>query len=112
DFVQVVLVTGCKIIQPDNLLAHEQQGFQQVGADEAGAASNQPCLGLCLQTGRDFLIACRHEIFLPYSRKSVSSAASTYFRSYSTCSALPKARMAWAPMATNCSCDTARIMPS
>lgn len=38
DFVQVVLVPGCEIVQADYCLVQFEQGFQQVGAYEAGYA--------------------------------------------------------------------------
>ena len=46
NFVQVVLVTGGKVVQADNGLVEAQQGFQQVGADEAGHAGDQPGFGI------------------------------------------------------------------
>ena len=60
DFVQVVLMAGCEVVQTDDRLVQLQQGFQQIGADEAGAAGDQPALGLGAQFDQDFLIAIAH----------------------------------------------------
>ena len=46
NFVQVVLVAGGEVVQADDSLVKAQQGFQQVGADEAGHAGDQPGFGI------------------------------------------------------------------
>lgn len=42
NFVEVTLVTGGEIVQPNHLLAELKQGLQQVGADKAGYAGDEP----------------------------------------------------------------------
>ena len=46
DFVQVVLVAGGEVVQADDGLVEAQQGFQQVGADKAGHAGDEPGFGI------------------------------------------------------------------
>lgn len=38
--IQVVLIAGREIIQANHLLVLLEQGFQEIGADEAGCAGN------------------------------------------------------------------------
>ena len=45
DFVQVVLVAGGEVVQADDGLIQLQEGFQQVGADEACYAGDEPGFG-------------------------------------------------------------------
>ncbi|MNR64573.1 hypothetical protein D3C85_1872620 [compost metagenome] len=42
NLVEVTLVTGGEVIQPDYTLAELKQGLQQVGADKAGHACDEP----------------------------------------------------------------------
>ena len=44
--IQIFLVAGEKVVQTHHGLAHAQQVFQQVGADKAGHARDQPARGL------------------------------------------------------------------
>jgi len=44
-FVQVVLVAGGEVVQADDGLVQLQEGFQQVGADEACYAGDEPGFG-------------------------------------------------------------------
>jgi len=46
DLVEVFLVPGGEVVQPDDLLVEFKQGFQQVGADKACYAGDQPGGGL------------------------------------------------------------------
>src|SRR5690606_13921064 len=96
--IQIVLMAGGEVVQPDHLLARRQQRLQEVGANETGTPGHQPATRLRLQTGHRFLEggcgvrACCHVqtgSLMTYRRRSASSAVSTYFRSYSTCSGLP-----------------------
>ena len=41
-FVQVALVAGGKVVQANHALAELEQGFEQVAANEAGHAGDQP----------------------------------------------------------------------
>jgi hypothetical protein len=41
-FVQVPLVAGGEIIEPDDLLPAAQERLDQVGADEPGSSGDQP----------------------------------------------------------------------
>jgi hypothetical protein len=38
DFIQIVLIAGGEIVQADYLVIFFEQGFQEIGADEAGNA--------------------------------------------------------------------------
>lgn len=42
NFVEITLVTGGKVVQPNYTLAEFKQGLQQVGADKAGYAGDEP----------------------------------------------------------------------
>ena len=42
DHVQVLLVAGEEVVETDNLLPQLQQVLEEVGADEAGAACDEP----------------------------------------------------------------------
>ena len=44
-FVQVALVAGGEVVQPHDFLVQLEQGFEQVAADEAGNAGDQPLFG-------------------------------------------------------------------
>jgi hypothetical protein len=46
DLVKIVLVAGGKIIETHHPLPQIEQGFEQIGADEAGDAGHQPGGGL------------------------------------------------------------------
>lgn len=118
-------MTGGKAVQPDNGLVQREQGFQQVAADKAGDAGNEPGFGGLGQIGQELVVAghwfnhsgsivrgfalttTRAKPF-PHGfsrsnqrRRSEASLGRMYFRSYSTCWALPSARMACAPMSLN-----------
>ena len=131
DFIQIALVTGGKVVQADNALVELEQGFQQIAADKASHAGDEPGAGLGGQAGLQLLVgghftslfiaACARLVcaragflvnFGVYNRKSLSAADSRYFRSYSTWLGLPKARMAAAPMVLNWWWATAMMMPS
>ena len=43
--VEVALVAGGEVVQADDRLVELQQGLEQVAADEAGDAGDQPCFG-------------------------------------------------------------------
>lgn len=45
DFIQVVLVAGGEVVQTDDGLVKAQQGFEQIGADEARHAGDEPSFG-------------------------------------------------------------------
>lgn len=49
DLIQVVLVAGGEVVEPDDGLVELEQGFQQVGADEAGHAGDEPGFGVGLE---------------------------------------------------------------
>ena len=42
NLIQVVLMAGGKVVQPDNALIELQQGLQQVAADESCHSRHQP----------------------------------------------------------------------
>ncbi len=60
DFVQVVLVAGGKVVQADDGLVQLQEGFQQVGADEACYAGDQPGFGVGCEVLLDLFVAGCH----------------------------------------------------
>jgi hypothetical protein len=41
-FVEIALMTGCKIVQADDMLIKLQQRFQQIGSDKTGRAGDKP----------------------------------------------------------------------
>src|SRR5436190_20117802 len=53
DGLEVCGATGGIIIKTDDALVELKQGFKQIGADESGDASDEPCFGALLQ-----LLAC------------------------------------------------------
>ena len=55
-FIQVALVAGGEVVEPDHALVELEQGLQQVGADEAGHAGDKPGGGLGLQAGLELLV--------------------------------------------------------
>ncbi len=42
NLVEILLVAGGKVVETDHVLVELQQGFDQIAADEAGAAGDQP----------------------------------------------------------------------
>ena len=44
-FIQIALVAGGKVVQTDDALVELEQGFEQVAADEAGHAGDEPGVG-------------------------------------------------------------------
>src|SRR5690606_14565056 len=78
-FIQVALEPGGEVIQPDHALVQAQQGFQQVGADEAGTAGQQP-------VPRSLPQVRKHPRVRPgdHSRPSTSPRGSRPFTSYTT----------------------------
>jgi len=44
-FIQVALVAGGEVVQPHHFLVQLEQGFEQVAANEAGDAGDQPLFG-------------------------------------------------------------------
>ena len=46
---RLLLVAGGEVVQPDDVLVELQQGFDQVAADEAGDAGDQPGFWLGLE---------------------------------------------------------------
>ena len=63
--IQIVLVAGGEVVQADHGLAQAQQGFQQVGADKAGHAGDQPGFGVGLEVGFDLLVFAHTGIWAP-----------------------------------------------
>ena len=51
DGVQIAVVAGGKVVQADHVLVELQQGLQQVAAQEAGHAGDEPAAGLRAQLG-------------------------------------------------------------
>ena len=116
-FIEVVLEAGFKIVEPNDLLVQPEQDLQKIGANEAGSPCDQPNGGWRHKTVQEGFVSS-HECsvfniglrflhkpcgyyfhkFSNYRRKSLALAGSRYFRSNSTCSGLPKARSAGAPM--------------
>lgn len=56
DFRWVALVAGGKVIEADQALAQLEQGFEQVGADEAGHADDEPSVRLLGEAGFKLLV--------------------------------------------------------
>jgi hypothetical protein len=56
NLVQIALMSGGEIIQANNPLPQLQQGFEQIGADEAGNAGHQPGGGLLFELFLPILI--------------------------------------------------------
>ena len=56
-FVKVALVPGGKVVQPHHALVERKQSFEQVAANEARNASDQPSFGALAQLGLDYFIA-------------------------------------------------------
>ena len=56
-FIQVALVAGGEVVQPHDFLVQLEQGFEQVAADEAGDAGDQPFFGCFCEFDRSRL--CR-----------------------------------------------------
>ena len=59
NLVQIVPVPGGKVIKTDNGLIEFQQVLQQIGADEAGHAGDQPGLGVIKQIFSERLVLRR-----------------------------------------------------
>jgi hypothetical protein len=57
DFVQVALMAGGEVIDAYHALVQLEQGFQQIAADEASHAGNQPSFGGLAQFFLDFFVA-------------------------------------------------------
>jgi hypothetical protein len=60
DFVQVALVAGGEVVQADDALVEFEQGLQQVGADEAGHAGDEPGAGGLGQVGQELFVGGGH----------------------------------------------------
>lgn len=97
DFVEVTLIAGGKIIQSDDPLVEFEQGFKEVGADEAGDAGDEPSFWADWEFFEELFVAGHcvfleiiwgcglwprwNSAFLGYRRRSDSSALRMYFRS-------------------------------
>ena len=46
NFVEVAAISGRKVVEADHVLPEAQQRFDQMGADEPGAAGDEPAQGL------------------------------------------------------------------
>ena len=55
--VKVALVAGGEVVQPDHALVELEQGFEQVGADEAGYAGNEPGLRVLGEVDAELVVA-------------------------------------------------------
>ena len=55
-FVEIVLVAGGEVVQADHALVQLEQGFEQVAADEAGHAGDEPGAGLLGKAGLQLLV--------------------------------------------------------
>jgi len=80
DFVKIAPMSGGEIVQAHHGLVELEQSFQQVRADEAGDAGDQPDSG----TGGEFaekLLVGGHNRLVDHRRKSASSGRRMYFRS-------------------------------
>ena len=85
DVVQIVLVAGGKIVQADDPLVQLEQGFQEIGADEASYTGDEPGVfgivefvlhaagGVFRHKGSLFAIKCSEEEF--FLREGTLSAA-------------------------------------
>ena len=101
-FVEVVLIAGREVVQSDDGLVELEQRFQQIGADEAGHAGDEPLLrafceslpygvvaighrGSPIKTKRhragDGVAGGANGQATIYRRRSLDSAGKTYFRS-------------------------------
>ncbi len=50
-------MAGGEVVEPDDGLVELEQGFQQVGADEAGDAGDEPGFGVGLELALDLGVA-------------------------------------------------------
>lgn len=55
--VEVALVAGGKVVQPDYALVELEQGLEQVGADEAGYAGDEPGLLVLRKVEAELVVA-------------------------------------------------------
>lgn len=55
--VEVALVAGGEVVQPDHALVELKQGFEQVGADEAGYAGDEPGLRVLGEVEAELVVA-------------------------------------------------------
>ena len=60
DFVQVVLVASGEVVQADDGLVQLQEGFQQIGADEACYAGDEPGFGVGFEGFFNLFVAGCH----------------------------------------------------
>src|SRR5690606_7044439 len=99
--VQVLLVAGGEVVQADHALVELEQGFEQVGADEAGDAGDQPGFRAGPEIFLKLFVAGSHRLHFPcryvnenarrQRRTSTSCLSKIALRSYSTwASFLPK----------------------
>ena len=57
---EVIAPAGGKVVEADDLLAQLEQGFEQVAADEAGNAGDQPFFGCFWQLTAQVFVGCAH----------------------------------------------------
>src|SRR5665811_455887 len=67
NFVEVALVSGGEVVQTDHALVELEQGFEQVAADEASDAGDEPCMWLGGEAGLKLGVCISHI----YSRHNV-----------------------------------------
>eukprot|EP01022_Parablepharisma_sp_SALTPOND_P004211 TRINITY_DN118_c1_g1_i1.p1 TRINITY_DN118_c1_g1~~TRINITY_DN118_c1_g1_i1.p1 ORF type:complete len:1598 (-),score=548.50 TRINITY_DN118_c1_g1_i1:18136-22929(-) len=74
DFVQVGLAAGAEVVQAGHLLAQQEQPGQQVGADEAGHAGDEPALGFLREVRANRVVSSHGGAFLARCRSQAPDA--------------------------------------
>ena len=112
DFIEIALIAGREIVEPHHALIELEQGLQQIRADEAGDAGDQPGFRAPARSSLAKLFVSGHRRLRLQTHVGVFGAENVFQIVEHVLRLCRSARIASAPMARNWSCATARMMAS